>query len=309
MINPIKVIAVIGPTASGKTALAIEIAKKFKGELINTDSRQVYKYIDIGSAKGEVKKVKYSVKTKWDVYSIDNVPIHLINLKTPSSVLTLAEFQGLAFEAINLVNNQNKIPILVGGTGLYIDSIWKPYSIPKVKPDWKLRRKLNKKTIPQLQYNLRSLSKTTFNKLNESDKSNRHRLIRKIEILKNTRLLEGKTNKDKLKILFLEPKCRRKSLYEKINKRVYKIVDQGLIEEVRSLIKRGYRFNTPAMTAISYPIVKDFIKEKITRDELISKFQQGDRNYAKRQMTWFKRYKAKKVTDLNEASKVLKKFF
>jgi tRNA dimethylallyltransferase len=295
----IKIIAVIGPTASGKTSLAVNIAKEFNGELINTDSRQIYKYMDIGTAKGEVEKVKGQVVRikgngqldelnikNLDVYKLEGAKIHLINIVEPNQVLTLAIYQKLAYEVIQDISKRNKLPILVGGTGLYVDAITKGYDIPKIKPDIKLRKELNSKTIKKLQDRLAKLNKTKFKSLNNSDNC----------------------EKLKLNVLFLIPKNSREKLFNRINRRAEIIVNSGLIEEVKSLIKRGYSFSKPAMTAISYPIVKEYLDDEISKYELIERFRQGDRNYARRQITWFKRYKADEVKKYEEAVILIKKF-
>lgn len=318
----IKIIAIIGPTASGKTSLAIKIAKKFNGELINTDSRQIYKYMDIGTAKGEVEREKKQIvkiskddqldelNIKYlDVYSLEGAKIHLIDIVEPNQVLTLAQYQKLVYEVIQDINKRGKLPILVGGTGLYIDAIVKGYDIPKVKPDQELRKKLNSKTVKQLQDRLTKLNKMRFETLNDSDRGNKHRLIRAIEIeLSKSRKKVRRSKKLKLDVLFLMPKHTREELYNRINKRAEIIVNAGLIDEVKTLLKKGYSFSKPAMTAISYPIVKKYIDNKITKEELIDKFRQGDRNYARRQITWFKRYEVELVNDEAKAYREVKKF-
>ncbi len=313
-----KVIAVIGPTASGKTSMAIELARKFDGELINTDSRQIYKYLDIGTAKGEVRKIKdLKVRIskvegfaddKLDVYDIEGAIIHLINVLKPDEVLTLAQYQSIAYKVIENILKRGKLPILVGGTGLYIDSIVKGYKIPKVKPDKILRKNLKKYSISKLIELLRSLNENLYRKLNNSDRSNKHRLIRLIEIEKlGENIKRFEKIGCKYEVLFLTPKRTREELYERINKRAKIILDSGLVDEVRGLISKGYKFDTPAFTSISYPIVKEYIEGKIDREELMERFKQGDRNYARRQITWFKRYNAKEVNE-DEALSQVKKF-
>jgi len=316
-----KIIAVIGPTASGKTSMAIKLAKKFNGEIVNTDSRQIYKYLDIGTAKGDVKKMKdfyvdipkkFQIKDmklkKLNVYDLEGTRIHLINILEPDKTLTLAQYQKLANCVIKDILKRNKIPILVGGTGLYIDSIVKDYKIPKVKPDMKLRKKLNEKSVDELKLILKEINIKKFKDLNNSDRNNPRRLIRIIEIEKNRgRKNEDIKYSDKYEALYIMPKRTRKELYERINKRAEIILESGLIEEVKGLIDKGYEFKTPAFTSISYPIVKDYIEGKINKKELLEKFRQGDRNYARRQRTWFKRYPFHDV-EIKEAEELVNKF-
>ncbi|MFX1535365.1 MAG: tRNA (adenosine(37)-N6)-dimethylallyltransferase MiaA, partial [Promethearchaeota archaeon] len=252
-----KLIAVIGPTASGKTSLAIKIAKKLNGELINADSRQIYKYMDIGTAKGDVKKIRNSKLKTLEIYQIEGVPIHLINIVAPDEVLTLAQYQKLAYATIDHIAKRGKLPILVGGTGLYVDAVVKGYKIPKVKPDMRLRGRLDSKTVSYLQNILKKLNKNQFDSLNESDKKNKHRLIRLIELVKNTKDSKRKLSEaPEFDVLFLTPAYTRDGLYETINRRAKIILKSGLIDEVKGLIKKGFKFTKPAMTAISYPIVK-----------------------------------------------------
>jgi tRNA dimethylallyltransferase len=318
--NFTKIIAVIGPTACGKTSLAIQIAKKFNGELINADSRQVYKYLDIGTAKGEVKKTqnnKLKIRNpnniddfeSLDIYEIEDVPIHLINIVEPDKVLTLAQYQKLAYEIIDYIINRGKIPILVGGTGLYIDAVLKGYKIPKVKPDEKLRKFLDTKDIDELQIMLKDLNRERFASLNESDRANKRRLMRIIEIEKSgeNKLYNQKIN-PQYKVLFLTPWYTREDLYKKINNRAEIILNTGLVDEVRRVTEMGFSFSKPAMTAISYPIVKEFLDGKITQKELLDRFAQGDRNYARRQITWFKRYKTLFIKKEDEVYKIINKF-
>ena len=317
-----KIIAVIGPTASGKTSLAIKIAKKFNGELINTDSRQIYKYLDIGTAKGDVKRIKNEelrIKDEYfdeelgikklNVYKLEGARIHLINIVEPDKILTLSQYQKLAYNVIDDILSSKKIPVLVGGTGLYIDAIVKDYKIPKVKPNIEERKELEKYSVNKLQNALIDLDRRRYDSLNESDLNNHRRLIRAIEISrKNKEIIKTPDETNKYDVLFLMPYHSREDLYERINKRVDIILEEGLIEEVKELIEKGYEFDTPAFTGISYPIVKDYIEGKINMEELKERFAQGDRNYARRQMTWFKRYDYKKITRKKEAYKMIKDF-
>ncbi|MDD3647573.1 MAG: tRNA (adenosine(37)-N6)-dimethylallyltransferase MiaA [Candidatus Dojkabacteria bacterium] len=317
-----KIIAVIGPTASGKTSLAIELAKKFNGEMINTDSRQIYKYLDIGTAKGDVKKIrnsKFEIRNKYqiqnpkietlDIYKLEGAVLHLVNVVEPDQPLSLAQYQKLAYAVIDDIFKRGKLPILVGGTGLYIDAIVKGYKMPKVKPNEKLRRQLIGLSASQLAVKLKEIDEEAYSSLNESDRANPHRLIRQIEISSSSKpRAKSSEPRSQYDVLFLTPYQSRKKLYERINKRVNLILEEGLIEEVKSVLGKGYKFDTPAMTAISYPIVKKYIDGKIGIEELKEKFAQGDRNYARRQMTWFKRYNAKKVRNVSRAIVYVKTF-
>lgn len=309
-----KIIAVIGPTASGKTSLAIEIAKKFNGELVNADSRQIYKYLDIGTAKGEVeiyqkakiKDQKYRLKIKkLDTYTIEGVPIHLINIVKPDEILTLAEYQKLAFEVILDIQKRGKLPILVGGTGLYIDAIVKGYKIPPGAPDWELRQKLEQNDIKKLQGQAIKDDPDGFKLLNESDRGNPRRLIRLIEKARKSQRAKAKQTRLDFEMLLVTPRYLRAELYKKINQRVVELVKAGVLDEVKQLLDKGYKFDTPAFSAIAYPLAKSYFEGKITKEEFVAKWQQYDRNYARRQETWFKRYKSLRYDGLGDLYKKL----
>ena len=302
-----KIISVIGPTASGKTDLAINIAKKFIGELVNTDSRQIYKFLNIGTAKGNI--VEYEPYK----YSLDKIPIHLVNIISPEKILTLAEYQKKAITTIKDVISRKKLPILVGGTGLYIDAIVKGYFIPKIAPDIKLRSKLNKLTIEELKAKLISINKAKFEKLNHSDQNNPRRIIRAIEIelnnIQTSQIQNTQSNiTDQFETLFIKPKYNRKDLYKKINSRVYQMIDQGLFDEVRNLMDRGYKFDQPAFSAIAYPLARKYLNKEISKELYISTWQQKERNYARRQETWFRRYNCLKYSNIEDLFNRIDKF-
>jgi len=297
-----KLITVIGPTASGKTALAIKIAKKFNGEIINADSRQIYKYLDIGTAKGKI--VTHNSELTGHNFTINGVPIHLINIVEPDEVLTLAEYQKLADAVIKNLSDTDKIPILVGGTGLYIDAVVFGYDIPHVEPDVLLRKELEGKSVEQLQKAIIIIDRQFFENLNESDKRNPRRLIRAIELAQyGIKPYEEDqiTRIPKYQTLFLSPHYEREKLYKRINKRVYKMIQLGFLKEVKNIIKKGYTFKAHAMSAIAYPLAKKYLDGLLSKEEFIEKWQQAERNYARRQITWFRRYKVFSVKKIKDA--------
>ena len=165
-----KIIVILGPTASGKTALSITLAKRFNGEIISTDSRQVYKGLNIGSGKITKKEMK-------------GIPHHLLDVANPKRKFTVAQFQTLALKKIQEIQNKGKIPFLVGGTGFYIQSVVDGIAIPEVKPNWKLRKKLDKKSVKELFLMLKKLDPRRAKNI---DPKNPHRIIRAIEIVLST---------------------------------------------------------------------------------------------------------------------------
>jgi tRNA dimethylallyltransferase len=309
-----KVVAVIGPTASGKTSLALKIAKALNGELVNADSRQIYKYMNIGTAKGNPQKIKdQNLEVKYDdskkvlqIYQIDSIPIHLIDVVEPDETLSLAIYQQIAFQTLDYIFQKDKVPILVGGTGLYIDALTKGYRIPKVKPDKKLRKRLAKLEVNELQSLASELNSKKFNDLNNSDSNNPRRLIRFIEIEKSEKKppIDQKSTPS-FKTIFLRPKRTKNEIFARIQKRANALVEKGLLEETKILMEKAYDLSKPSMSAIAYPIAAKHLKGKISQQEMLSEIIQKEQNYAKRQITWFKRYDTKKISQNKELTELV----
>lgn len=278
-----KVIVIVGPTASGKTSLSIELAKKINGEIVSCDSMQIYKDMDIGSAKPskeEMQGIKH--------YMIDEV--------IPTQRFSVAEYKKKAELAIEEILKNGKVPIVVGGTGLYANSLIYGIEYSNIEFDEKYRKKLME--IAQSEEGLKSLyeeakriDKKAMEKISPNDQK---RILRILEIYNAT----GKTkteqeeisrkNEIKYDYNVFAINIERTILYERINKRVDMMIEQGLIEEVRKLIEKYPEFPT-AMQAIGYKEIVQYFDGKITKEEAIEKIKQETRRYAKRQITWFKR--------------------
>lgn len=278
-----KVIVIVGPTASGKTSLSIELAKKINGEIVSCDSMQIYKDMDIGSAKPskeEMQGIKH--------YMIDEV--------IPTQRFSVAEYKKKAELAIEEILKNGKVPIVVGGTGLYANSLIYGIEYSNIEFDEKYRKKLME--IAQSEEGLKSLyeeakriDKKAMEKISPNDQK---RILRILEIYNAT----GKTkteqeeisrkNEVKYDYNVFAINIERPILYERINKRVDMMIEQGLIEEVSKLIEKYPEFPT-AMQAIGYKEIVQYFDGKITKEEAIEKIKQETRRYAKRQITWFKR--------------------
>lgn len=278
-----KVIVIVGPTASGKTSLSIELAKKINGEIVSCDSMQIYKDMDIGSAKPskeEMQGIKH--------YMIDEV--------IPTQRFSVAEYKKKAELAIEEILKNGKVPIVVGGTGLYANSLIYGIEYSNIEFDEKYRKKLME--IAQSEEGLKSLyeeakriDKKAMEKISPNDQK---RILRILEIYNAT----GKTkteqeeisrkNEVKYDYNVFAINIERPILYERINKRVDMMIEQGLIEEVRKLIEKYSEFPT-AMQAIGYKEIVQYFEGKITKEEAIEKIKKETRRYAKRQITWFKR--------------------
>ncbi len=280
-----KLIVILGPTASGKSELAIKLAKKFNGEIISADSRQIYKELNIGTNKLTKKEM-------------GGIPHHLLNIISPNRKFTIANYQKLAKEAINKILKKNKIPILCGGTGFYIQAVVDGIVIPRVPPDWKLRKKLEKKTTAEL---YKILKKLDPQRAKTIEKKNPRRLIRAIEIITKTKKPVPVLKKSPLPypVLIIGIKLPKEELQKRIKKRVEKMIKMGLEKEAKKLIKKYDQ--VPPLQTIGYQewSYKN-PKELIIRHTI---------QYAKRQMTWFKRDKRIHwVKNCQEAEKLAKKF-
>jgi len=268
-----KLIVIFGPTASGKTELAIKLAKKFNGEIVNADSRQVYKGMDIGTAK----------PTKREM---EGIPHYLFNVANPKRKFTVAQYRKLALKAIEKIQKKGKIPFLVGGTWFYIRAIVDGLLIPEVPPDWKLRKKLEKKSVDELFKILKKLDPQRAKKI---DKKNPRRLIRAIEITKKIgKVPPLKFNPLPYPVLMIGIKRPKKELKQRIKKRFFKWLKKGLILEVIKLRKMGVSFKRIAEFGMHYREIARYLKGKISEKEMIENSIREIQNYAKKQMNWFK---------------------
>lgn len=228
-----KIIILGGPTATGKTKYAVELAKQLNGELINADSRQLYKYLDIGTNKGEINLI---TETQSE-YETNNIPIHLVNIINPDKRFDLFRFQQLAFKEIENILNREKLPIIVGGTGLYIDSIIKNYELKDIDNNnlinLEIRAKLESLSVTELQNEIFKINNTKPNNLNNSDWNNPRRLIRYIENLDinvNPQQIQAMS---KYNFLFLYPEYNWEELKNRINDRVISMFETGLVKETK----------------------------------------------------------------------------
>ncbi len=275
--NPL--IVILGPTASGKTALSLKLAHEFNGEIISTDSRQIYKGMEISTDM---------------ILPIDRgkIPHHMLGITTPDKPLTLAEFKEIALKKISQIHKKKHIPILVGGTGLYISSIIEGYCVPKVPPNMKLRAKLEKEAREKgKEFVYKKLKKLDPQVAATIHPNNLRYVIRAIEINLST----GKNKIDQksvstFDIFMIGISWPREILYKRVEERVDHQVERGLIEEVGKLLKKGYKENLPAMSSLGVKEITPYIRGEISLDKCLEILKRNTRHYAKRQMTWFRRY-------------------
>lgn len=282
-----KLIVILGPTAVGKTDLAIKLAKKFDGEIVSADSRQVYKEMDIGTAKPEKSQIS---NLKSQKYLVKGIPHYLIDIAFPNEEFNVAIYKRLATKAIKDIQKRGKSPFLVGGTGLYIWSIIDNLKFPKVPPQEKLRKELEKKSLKELFEIYKNLDPEGAKYI---EKENKRRLIRAIEVCKITResfWKQRKKRKPLFDVLQIGIKLPKEDLKKRISKRVEKMFDLGLEKEVKTLVKK-YGWDIKPIQTIGYQEFEDFFGKKINRKEVKEKIILHTLQFTRRQMTWFKRDK------------------
>jgi len=306
-----KIIVVCGPTGSGKTGLAVELCKKFDGEIVNADSRQVYREMDIGTAKelDEISNDQFPISNQCPMnqFSIGGAPIYLVNILEPNEKYSVGQFKKDAEIAIADIISRGKIPFIVGGTGMYIDALVENFIFPsnaKIK-NQKSKLQFKNKSLGDL---LKTLEALDPEALKVVDLKNRRRVERAIEVCMTTGVpftQQRKRGERNYEVLKLAPavSLEREKLYEKINKRVNKMIEQGLEKEVQMLAEK-YGWGSESMTGIGYREFK--CEEDISK--IIERIKIDTRQYAKRQMTWFKRDREIAWCDLREAEKLVKEF-
>ncbi len=293
-----KVIVILGPTASGKSGFSIKLAKKYNGEIISCDSRQFYKEMNVGTAKVTKKEMQ-------------GVKHYMIDIIKPNQNFSVAKFKKQAEKIINDILKRKKIPILVGGTGLYIQSLVDNLTIPQVPPDFELRKKLEKQDIEKLWARLIKFDPKSANFV---QRQNKRRIIRALEVCQKTdKTFSGFQQKGKPKYTFLQIgiKVDREKLYARIDKRVDQMIDDGLIPEIRKLNKK-YSWKLPAMSGIGYGEFKgklNKIKDKKILAEIVQNIKFHTHQYARRQESWFKRdEKIKWIKKYSQADELARKF-
>lgn len=269
-----KIIVILGPTASGKSALAVRIARAFKGEVISADSRQVYKGLDLGSGKITEKEMK-------------GIPHHLLDVANPKRAFTVAQYKKLGEQAIQEIISRKKIPIICGGSAFYIQALVDGIVFPEVPPNKKLRAELEKKSTAQLCTILKKLDSRRFADI---DTNNRHRLVRAIEISKTLGSVPKiKKVRGPYDFLFIGTMLDDIELKKKIKKRLLDRIDQGMIDEVKYLRKNGLSWKRLESFGLEYRAIAYFLQKKITKEEMISSLEKNIWDFTKRQKTWFKK--------------------
>lgn len=303
MKNSQPLIVIVGPTAVGKTATSIDLAKHFGGEVISGDSMQVYKGMDIGTAKISRNEM-------------DDVPHHLIDIKQPNEPFSVADFQSLAKKSISSIYNHGNIPFIVGGTGLYVNAVIYDYDFSEASEDPAFREQLNNFADEHgndaLHEQLKVVDPQSYDQLHPN---NRRRVIRALEVFHVTgKPLAEQRNKIESSLYdttVIGLTMDRDVLYDRINQRVDQMISEGLIEEVEKLHKLGYS-DCQSMQAIGYKEILDYVRGNVTQEAAIAQLKQNSRRFAKRQLTWFRNKMNiswfDMTTDSKKTSKEIHKF-
>ena len=307
-----KIVVIVGTTASGKTKLAVRLAYKFNGEIVSADSRQVYRGLNIGTGK-DLADFRLKIKNK-----IIDIPYHLIDITSPKRDFNLAEYQKLAYQAMADILKRGKLPIIAGGTGLYVQAVIDGLVLPVGKPDLKLRKTLEKYNTEKLFKKLQSLNKKFADALNNSDKNNKRRLIRYIEIAENSRKAKESKHKKRnsvpyhaLVIGLTWPKeILHKRIYDRLITRLEK---EDMVGEVAGLHKMGVSWKRLESFGLEYKFISRYLQKKISYDELVDKLFIAIKKFSKRQMTWWRRWERRGTAicwtnDKTEPIALVKKF-
>lgn len=270
-----KVIAIVGPTASGKTDYAINLAGKIGGEIVSADSRLVYKGFDIGTAKPAMEERK-------------GIPHYMIDIVEPEVDYSAGLYADDAQKVINNILERGKIPVAAGGTGLYFRLLLENYDVPKVEPDYEMREELKEYPSEELYKRLQRIDRQRASEIDPNDKK---KIIRAIEMAEHLEKPLSEYKKEPLyDVEWIGINCTRDILYERINRRVDLMIEKGLIDETRELLKKNGRIKNLVCT-IGYQEMIAYLDGALTLEEAKDKLKQNTRNYAKRQLTWFRKNK------------------
>ena len=268
-------VAIVGPTAVGKSKLALHLAQAFDGEIISADSRQVYRYMDIGTAKSSVEERA-------------QVPHHLIDMVDPDQDFSLALYQDMAYGALAEIERRGKLALLVGGSGLYVRAFVEGWQVPHVSPDPELRLCLQAKGGEALYRELQQIDPVAAEHI---DPSNVRRVIRALEVYRRSGVPFSQLQRREpppFRVIIVGLTTERSDLYRRIDARVDHMIEQGLVEEVKDLVKRGYGFDLPSMSSLGYRQIGMMLEGKINLDSTIQRIKYETHRFARHQYAWFR---------------------
>jgi tRNA dimethylallyltransferase len=273
----LKVVVILGPTATGKSGLALKVAERFDSEVVSADSRYLYRGMDIGTAKPSLAELA-------------SVPHHLVNVVEPQDDFSLATFLDNAFAAVEDVGARGLLPIVAGGTPLYLRAFLQGWSVPRIAPDEKLRADLELRETSELFKAVQDVDPSSAGRIGPT---NKRRLIRALEVFKASGQpmsdLEGK-QPPPYRILVLGLRQAREALYQRIDERVRWMFANGLLEEAHELLARGVTPDASAMSAIGYPEARAVVRGELDLEEAIQRASFKTHRYVRHQETWFRRF-------------------
>ncbi len=290
--NP-KIVVIVGPTASGKSSLGVSLAKKFHGEIISADSRQVYKGLDLGTGKITKKEMR-------------GIPHHLLDVANPKKRFTVVEYQKKTSRAIRDIVQKKKLPFVVGGTGFYIDSLVQGSNLPNVPPNTTLRKKLEKKSTQVL---FAMLKKKDQQRAKTIDPNNKVRLIRALEIVASLGKVPSVAKKNLYDALYIGINPDKNNLQKNIHKRLVERTKKGMLQEVKKLHEKDLSWKRMEELGLEYKFIALYLQKVLTKQDMLQKLESAILQYSKRQMTWFKRNKDIVLfqrTDRNNLKKIEK---
>lgn len=269
-----KLIVILGPTASGKSALGVRLAHAIRGEIISADSRQVYRGMNLGTGK-------------ITPHEMHGVPHHLLDVASPKSQYSVALYVRDAKRAVSSIHKKKSAPIIVGGTGLYIDALTRGTSLPDVSPNPKLRARLERMPTEKL---FALLKKKDLRRAKNIDRHNRRRLVRALEVVEHLGAVPRQKPQSKFDVLFIGLALPREKLNKRIHARLLSRMRQGMVAEVRKLRAQGLSWKKLEDFGLEYRNIAQYLQKKVTKEEMLSRLTKDSEHYAKRQMTWFKRH-------------------
>ena len=274
-----RIIAIVGPTGIGKSRLALHLASVFPGEIVSADSRQVYRFMDVGTAKPTPSELK-------------SVPHHLIDIVNPDDDFSLATYQELAYQAIADIHQRGKLPFLVGGTGLYVKAVLEGWQIPRVSPDknfrYNIAKRANEINIDEIYQELVLADPDAAAKI---DRRNVRRVIRALEVHAKAGQAFSRLERKippPFTSLIIGLTAERSALYRIVDQRVDSMIERGLVQEVENLLKMGYDFNLPSMSGIGYRQIGQFLKGELTLEAAIQKIKTETHRFIRHQYAWFR---------------------
>ncbi len=274
-----RLMAIVGPTGVGKSKLALRLAQDFDGEIVSADSRQVYRYMDIGTAKPSQEELAL-------------VPHHLIDIVAPDKDFSLAQYQRLAYRAIEDIQQRHKLALLVGGSGLYVWSVLEGWGIPQVAPDTEFRHSLEEKAAEvgkdELYQELARVDPVAARRI---DPRNMRRTIRALEVYRGAEVPFSQLQRKEeppFNTMIIGLTADRAELYRRIDLRVDEMIKRGLVDEVKKLVNRGYDFNLPAMSGIGYKQIGMFLRGELTLAAAIQQIKFETHRFIRHQYSWFR---------------------